>query len=69
MVELGAAEDRECSGAQVVVGDTAVLWGPIDDNDGDGLVRLEDVASTLKTTQSALTCGLHNIRVRRQYIP
>jgi alanine racemase len=68
MVELGAAGDRECPGAQVVVGDTAILWGPLDENDGDGLVRLQDIASTLKTTQSALTCGLDSIRVSRQYI-
>ena len=68
MVELGPADDKICPGAQVVVGDTAVLWGPADENDGDGLVRLQDVATTLKTTQSALTCGLDKIRVSRQYI-
>jgi hypothetical protein len=68
MVELGAARDSDCPGAQVIVGDTAILWGPVDENDGDGLVRLQDIASTLKTTQSALTCGLDNIRISRQYI-
>lgn len=67
MVELGPADDKTGPGAQVVVGDTAILWGPQDENDGDGLVRLQDVAATLKTTQSALTCGLDKIRVSRQY--
>ena len=68
MVELGPAGDKTGPGAEVVVGDTAVLWGPLDENDGDGLVRLQDVAATLKTTQSALTCGLNKIRVLRQYV-
>jgi len=45
-----------------------VLWGPVDEDDGEGLVRLQDVAATLKTTQSALTCGLDKIRVRRQFV-
>jgi alanine racemase len=68
MVELGPAGDKEGAGAQVVVGDTAILWGPADDEqEGEGLVRLQDIASTLKTTQSALTCGLDKIRVLRQY--
>jgi len=52
----------------VVVGDTAVLWGPLDENDGDGLVPLAEIAAKLKTTQSALTCGLNKIRVSRQYV-
>jgi alanine racemase len=68
MVELGPAGDKESAGAEVVVGDTAVLWGPSDDEeDGEGLVRLQDLARTLKTTQSALTCGLDKERVFRQY--
>jgi alanine racemase len=71
MVELGPAEETTGVGATVVVGDTAVLWGPVSDddcNDGEGLVRLQDIASTLKTTQSALTCGLDKIRVPRYYV-
>lgn len=68
MVELGPAGDKTGPGAQVVVGDTAVLWGPLDENDGDGLVRLQDIAKTLKTTQSVLTCGINKIRVERQYV-
>ena len=67
MVELGPAGDTEGVGAQVVVGDTAILWGPGDDEEGEGLVRLQDLAATLKTTQSALTCGLNKTRVLRQY--
>ena len=63
MVELGQDEE----GAEVVVGDVAILWGPGDEEDDKGLVRLEDIASTLKTTQSALTCGLDKERVLRQY--
>ncbi|GKY92355.1 hypothetical protein MPSEU_000206400 [Mayamaea pseudoterrestris] len=68
MIELGPADDSEVVGASVAVGDTAVLWGPMDEDDDEGLVRLQDLASTLKTTQSALTCGLDKIRVRRQFI-
>jgi alanine racemase len=70
MVELGPAEDKEGVGATVVVGDVAVLWGPLDEDgdDDEGLVKLADIASTLKTTQSALTCGLDNIRVLRQFV-
>lgn len=81
MVELGSAEhigngdstieNDNAMGAQVVVGDTAILWGPDpdggDDEDGGGHVRLQDIASILKTTQSALTCGLNKERVLRQY--
>merc|ERR1712238_253993 len=55
MVELGPAGDKNSVGAQVVVGDTAILWGPDDGEEGEGHVRLQDVAATLKTTQSALT--------------
>lgn len=70
MVELGPAEDRDGVGSRVVVGDVAILWGPEGncEDAGDGLVRLRDVAQTLKTTQSALTCGLNKIRVQRQYV-
>eukprot|EP00537_Pseudo-nitzschia_pungens_P011942 CAMPEP_0172386958 /NCGR_PEP_ID=MMETSP1061-20121228/4395_1 /TAXON_ID=37318 /ORGANISM="Pseudo-nitzschia pungens, Strain cf. pungens" /LENGTH=839 /DNA_ID=CAMNT_0013116501 /DNA_START=361 /DNA_END=2880 /DNA_ORIENTATION=+ len=67
MVELGPAGDTDGIGAQVVVGDTAILWGPDDGEEGEGHVRLRDVAATLKTTQSALTCGLNKERVLRQY--
>jgi alanine racemase len=70
MVELGPAEEKEGVGATVVVGDVAVLWGPLDEDgdDDEGLVKLADLASTLKTTQSALTCGLDKIRVLRQFV-
>lgn len=70
MVELGPAED-EGAGAHVTVGDIAVLWGPegMDvENCGNGLVTLADLAATLKTTQSALTCGLDKLRVQRQFV-
>ena len=67
MVELGDASDKNGPGAQVVVGDTAILWGPGDDEEGDGLIALKDLAERLKTTQSALTCGLDKDRVLRQY--
>jgi alanine racemase len=67
MVGLNRVDDTDGPGASVVVGDTAVLWGPFEDDQGDGLVRLQDVASTLGTTQSALTCGL-SIRVSRRYV-
>ena len=67
MVELGPAEDENGVGAQVVVGDTAILWGPDDGEEGEGHVRLQDVAAILKTTQSALTCGLNKERVLRRY--
>jgi alanine racemase len=70
MVELGPAEEKEGVGATVVVGDVAVLWGPLDEDgdDDEGLVKLADLAKTLKTTQSALTCGLDKIRVLRQFV-
>jgi alanine racemase len=68
MVELGPAEDVEGIGAQVVVGDVAVLWGPETEHDTEGLVRLQDLAATLKTTQSALTCGLNKNRVSREMV-
>jgi len=69
MVDLGPAEDQTSAGAQVCVGDAAVLWGPEgDDGIGDELVRLQNLASILMTTQSALTCGLDPVRVRRKYI-
>jgi alanine racemase len=70
MVELGPSED-EGAGAHVTVGDIAVLWGPegMDvENCGNGLVTLADLAATLKTTQSALTCGLDKLRVQRQFV-
>lgn len=69
MVELGPAEDVKGVGAQVVVGDVAVLWGPETDQDSEGLVRLQDLAAVLKTTQSALTCGLNKNRVSRDMVP
>lgn len=67
MVALNAVTDLDSTGARVVVGDIAVLWGPMDEDQDDGLVRLQDVASQLGTTQSALTCGL-SIRVSRRYV-
>ena len=67
MVELGRADDTEGIGATVAVRDTAVMWGPLDD-EREGLVPLKDLAAELNTTQSALTCGLDKIRVRRQFI-
>mmetsp|Transcript_13491 Transcript_13491/g.25322 ORF Transcript_13491/g.25322 Transcript_13491/m.25322 type:complete len:692 (+) Transcript_13491:736-2811(+) len=68
MVDLGPAEDVESIGAQVCVGDRAVLWGPEQDDDTEGQIRLQDLAQTLKTTQSALTCGLNKSRVQRHYV-
>ncbi len=74
MVDLGASGNFDGIGAQVKVGDVAVLWGPEGTNDanvkesGNGLVPLAELASTLKTTQSALTCGLDKLRVQRQYV-
>ena len=71
MVELGGAnetnttEENDIDGV-VVVGDTAILWGPSED--GEHLVRLADLAEQLKTTQSALTCGLNRSRVIRKYV-
>ena len=71
MVDLGPATDpamESSPGASVAVEDIATLWGPEnDDIDSEGLVSLADLASTLKTTQSALTCGLSLLRVQRQY--
>ena len=67
MVELGPAADNNSPGAGVIVGDTAILWGPGDEEDSEGPVPLKDIAATLKTTQSALTCGLDKERVLRQY--
>lgn len=71
MVELGP-EDAKGIGSLVTVGDTAVLWGPekVQDGEvvGEGLVTLAELAATLKTTQSALTCGLDKIRVQRQLV-
>jgi len=72
MVDLGPAEDAVgIAGSSVAVGDTAVLWGPEETNVeecGDGLVPLAELAGTLKTTQSALTCGLDKLRVQRQLV-
>jgi alanine racemase len=67
MVDLGPAEEQGI-GASIAVGDMAVLWGPVDEDDDQGQVRLQDLAETVKTTQSALTCGLDKIRVRRQFV-
>jgi len=68
MVQLGPAGTAG-PGALVAVGDVATLWGPEGpDDDTDGLVRLQDIAKSLKTTQSALTCGLDMVRVERKYI-
>ncbi|KAL7534526.1 hypothetical protein ACHAXR_005930, partial [Thalassiosira sp. AJA248-18] len=71
MVELGQVDDSAGVGSTVAVGDIAVLWGPEETNVqecGDGLVPLAQLASTLKTTQSALTCGLDKLRVQRQLV-
>lgn len=68
MVDLGPAEDIDSIGAKVTVGDRAVLWGPESKEDNEGNIRLQDIASSLKTTQSALTCGLNKVRVQRIYV-
>jgi len=69
MVDLGSADDTSGEGFSVVVGDTAVLWGPEEmEACGDGLIPLAELAATLKTTQSALTCGLDKLRVQRQLV-
>ena len=69
MVELGPAEDTAGRGSSVAVGDVAILWGPEGhDDQTDGLVKLQDIAATLNTTQSALTCGLNKVRVRREFV-
>lgn len=70
MVDLGPADDTG-EGSRVAVGDTAVLWGPEEtdvEECGDGLVPLAELAGTLKTTQSVLTCGLDKFRVRRELV-
>jgi alanine racemase len=70
MLELGPVGEKDCPGADVVVGDSAILWGPgddIDEEEGTGMVKLQDIAAILNTTQSALTCGLDKERVRREY--
>ena len=77
MVDLGCIiEEEEDEAAafesQVCVGDTAYLWGPESNQvyvSGDeGNIRLQDIAKTLNTTQSALTCGLDQVRVQRHYV-
>lgn len=68
MVDLGASEDTQGIGSQVCVGDVAYLWGNDENNETSEYIRLEDLSSGLKTTQSALTCGLDKLRVRRQYV-
>jgi len=68
MVDLGSADDVGSAGANVCVGDRAVLWGPDQDNSLEGQIRLQDIAEELNTTQSALTCGLNKVRVQRQYV-
>jgi alanine racemase len=69
MVDLGPVGDQEDQvGASVCVGDTAILWGPVDEEEEQGMVRLQDIAEELKTTLSALTCGLDKMRVKRYFI-
>lgn len=69
MVNLGPVGVKEDTiGASVCVGDNAFLWGPADDKEDQGMVRLQDLAATLKTTLSALTCGLDKMRVKRYFI-
>lgn len=71
MVDLGSVEDESNCGTEICVGDIAYLWGPENDDlvdGGEGNIRLQDIAKTLNTTQSALTCGLDKVRVQRQYV-
>lgn len=70
MVDLGEVEDGNdhCNGSLVQVGDEAILWGPDDSSSDNGLIQLSDLASKLKTTQSALTCGLNIERVERKLV-
>lgn len=68
MVDLGPNDGDNSFGGQVEVGDEAILWGPDESDQRDGLVRLQDVARILKTTQSALTCGLNIDRVERSLV-
>ena len=68
MVDLGPSDDITGIGSKVCVGDTAFLWGPENENDSEGQIRLQDLAKILKTTQSACTCGLDKVRVQRQYV-
>ena len=66
MADLGPAKDAAGVGLGVVVGDTAVMWGPKEmklGDCGDGLIPLAELATTLETTQSVLTCGLDNLWV------
>ena len=57
------------SESTVKVGDSCVLWGPVVDELGgiDEQIKLKDIAKSLKTTQSELTCGVDVKRVRRVY--
>jgi len=70
MVDLGEVEDGNdhYNGSLVQVGDEAILWGPDESSSNNGLIQLSDLASTLKTTQSALTCGLNIERVERKLV-
>ncbi|GAX14980.1 alanine racemase [Fistulifera solaris] len=69
MVDLGPVGDKEDQvGASVCVGDTAILWGPAGEEEDQGMVRLQDIAEELKTTLSAMTCGLDKLRVKRYFI-
>ena len=68
MVDLGCVDDLSVAGSLVSIGDTAYLWGPEVDDEDEGCIRLQDVAESLNTTQSALTCGLDKTRVQRHYI-
>jgi alanine racemase len=68
MVDLGCIDNLSEAGGKVCINDVAYLWGPEADVDGEGQVRLQDIANILNTTQSALTCGLDKTRVQRHYI-
>lgn len=68
MIELGSADEEDSIGSKISVGDKAILWGPENEDDGVGKISLADMAKSLGTTQSALTCGLNKSRVQRVYV-
>lgn len=68
MIELGSADEEDSIGSKIVVGDKAILWGPENEEDGVGKISLAEMAKSLETTQSALTCGLNKSRVQRIYV-
>lgn len=68
MIELGSADEEDSVGSKISVGDKAILWGPENEDDGVGKISLAEMAKSLGTTQSALTCGLNKSRVQRVYV-